>query len=98
MGQKMGITKRNMGSGGGMYVRPIYGSGTTGVLLGVPTSARPPFLGREQLDTEGFYSLGKGMKNVGLSASNSLSGLEDKLKRLTIKPVKSLKKNIKMNF
>jgi hypothetical protein len=90
MGQKMKITKRNMGSGGGMYVRPIYGTGSGNALLGTPPSATPPFGGREQLSTEAFYSLGKGI--------NSLSGLEDKLKRLTVKPVKSLKKNIKINF
>jgi hypothetical protein len=35
---------------------------------------------------------------MGNMSSRSLGDVEDKLKKLSLKPVKSLRKNIKMNF
>jgi hypothetical protein len=80
--------------GYGMFVRPIYG-GSTSVLLGVAPTARPPFLGEEQLDAQALYAVGQGMGNM---TSRSLGNIENKLAKITLKPVKSLRKNIKMNF
>lgn len=85
----------DMPSGKGMCFRSMIGGGSGNALLGVAPEARPPFLGKEQLDTQGFYSLGKGTR--GLPAPPSLDNLASKLSKIKIN-TKPLKKNIKINF
>lgn len=99
IGRSKGCAPISTKRGTGLYVRPIYGSGSP-LLLGVAPTARPPFLGKEQLDTQAFYGVGRGAGNSMTSRSlgEVPSTLENKLKNLTLKPVKSLRKNIKINF
>ena len=85
-------------AGRGMCFKPMIGGGSGNALLGTPTSANPPFFGREQLDTQGFYSLGKGTKGLPAPPMGEMNRLADKLSRLHVKPAKALKKNIKINF
>jgi hypothetical protein len=90
-----GASPLSMPSGKGMCFKPMIGAGTT-FLLRVP-DAEPPFLGKEQLDTQAFYSLGRGTKGLPTPPSHSNNDLSMKLSKIRINP-KPVKKNIKINF
>lgn len=81
----LGIYKPTQGKrGSGLYIKPLYNSGGT-ILLGVPRTAQTPFAGV--------------LQGAGASmSSRSLGEVENKLKNLTLKPIKGLRKNIKINF
>jgi len=82
-----------------MSVKPMRGGGSGNALLGVAPSSMPPFQGKEQLDTQAFYSIGRGA--VGLPTPPQMKGemgkIADRLSKLHIKE-KPIRKNIKINF
>ena len=92
---KSGVSSIRNNRGMGFFVRPIYGGAAATLLKHNEATARPAFLGKEQLATQGFYSLGQGMKQ---DVNKISSSIEEKLKKLTLKNPKELRKNIKLSF
>ena len=72
----------------GMAIKPISGAGA--VLLGIPPTARAPFLGKEETVPANYY------KGSGISEMDKLSSKLDKLN--LVKPAKNIRKNIKISF
>jgi hypothetical protein len=73
----------------GIAIKPIRGAGAL-LLSNLNITARPPFLGKEEVVPNVFY------KGSGITEMDKLNSKLDKLN--LVKPAKNIRKNIKISF